>query len=81
MNSFIFMTIVSLTLQTVLASEVQVFRDELERNQSEAKISYREYQTELDKLLNPKPVRSYSTKIHTIPSGSYSNYHHTYLLY
>ncbi len=63
------MTIVSLTLQTVLASEVQVFRDELERNQSEAKISYREYQTELDKLLNPKPVRHIQLKYILFPLG------------
>ncbi len=63
------MTIVSLTLQSVLASEVQVFRDELERNQSETKLSYQEYKTELDKLLNPKPVRDIKLKYILFPLG------------
>lgn len=57
-----------LTVLLVSASEEQVFRDELEWNM-EASIAYEKYQTELDKLLTPKPMHKFELKYILFPLG------------
>ncbi len=57
-----------LTVLLVTASEEQLFRDELEKN-TEAAISYEKYQTELDKLLTPKPIQKFELKYVLFPLG------------
>ncbi len=65
----LFMAMMNLIILSVYASEVQMFRDELAKEQSESKLSYKEYQTELDKLLNPKPLPQFQLKYILFPLG------------
>ena len=58
-----------LTVLLAIASEEQLFRDELERKNTEASISYEKFQTELDKLLNPKPIQKFKIKYVLFPLG------------
>lgn len=54
---------------SAMASEEQKFRDELERDQSETSLSYNKYQSELEKLLNPEPVRTFALRYILFPLG------------
>ena len=58
-----------LTVLLATASDEQQFRDELERKNTEASISYEKFQTELDKLLNPKPIQKFKLKYVLFPLG------------
>ena len=58
-----------LTVLLATASDEQQFRDELERKNTEASISYEKFQTELDKLLNPKPIQKFKIKYVLFPLG------------
>ncbi len=58
-----------LTVLLATASDEQQFRDELERKNTEASISYEKFQTELDKLLNPEPIQKFELKYVLFPLG------------
>ncbi len=70
--NFFFFCSISLSCLTMLlsyASEEQVFRDELERNHTETSLSFEKYQTELEKLLNPKPIQQFEIRYVLFPLG------------
>ena len=58
-----------LTMTLVIASEEQLFRDELESKSTELSISYDEFQLELEKLLATKPVQKFELKYVLFPLG------------
>ena len=66
---FIVISFTFLTMLISYASEEQLFRDEIERNRTESSISYDKYQTELEKLLNPKPIQKFELKYILFPLG------------
>ena len=65
---FIILCLTNLTLQLSTASEEQLLRDDLKEN-TEASISYAKYQTELEKLLNPKPIQKFKLNYILFPLG------------
>ena len=60
---------VTLNALFALASQEQIFRDDLERNHSESGLSYEKYQRELAKLLDPKPTWNFDLKYVVFPLG------------
>ncbi len=66
---FLVITFTCLTMFVSYASEEQLFRDEIERNRTESSISYDKYQTELEKLFNPKPIQKFELKYVLFPLG------------
>lgn len=66
---FLVITFTCLTMLFTYASEEQLFRDEIERNHTASSISYDKYQTELEKLLNPKPIQKFELKYILFPLG------------
>ncbi len=66
---FIIISLFCLTMQNIYASEEQIYRNELEWNPSESSLSYPKYQSELAKLLNPKPVQKFKLKYVLFPLG------------
>lgn len=61
--------LVNFTALLSLASQEQIFRDDLERRQSDPRISYEQYQKELAKLLEPKPPWDFDLKYVILPLG------------
>lgn len=66
---FIVITSICLSMMITDASEEQLFRDALDRNNVESSISYDKFQIELEKLLNPKPIQKFELKYILFPLG------------
>lgn len=66
---FLIITFTCLTMLLTYASEEQLFRDAIERNHTASSIPYDKYQTELEKLLNPKSIQKFELKYILFPLG------------
>ena len=52
-----------------LASEEQIYRNELDAHQHESRLSHQEYHTELEKLLKPRPIQRFNLNNLLLPLG------------
>lgn len=66
---FIIISFTCLSILSSYASEEQLFRYELEKYNTGSSISYEKYETELERLLNRKPVQKFKLKYILFPLG------------
>ena len=66
---FLVISFTCLSILSSSASEEQLFRYELERNNTGSSISYEKYEIELEKLLNRKPIQKFELKYVLFPLG------------